>query len=103
MRQRPTRRRATPRLPARIGGIAAVPLHGPVSSSPTRAGPFDDYRALVCVFMYGGNDAHNMIVPLDARYATYAANRGPLALPQASLQPTRSRTRCRGRSASIRG
>ena len=27
-----------------------------------------------------------MIVPLDARYATYAANRGPLAIPQASLQ-----------------
>ena len=50
------------------------------------AGPFTDYRALVCVFLFGGNDAHNMIVPLDARYATYAANRGPLAIPQADLQ-----------------
>ena len=37
--------------------------------------------------MFGGNDAHNMlIVPLDGRYATYASNRGPLALPLANLQ-----------------
>ena len=36
--------------------------------------------------MYGGNDSHNMVVPLDSRYATYAANRGPLAIPQARLQ-----------------
>src|SRR5213078_2157758 len=50
------------------------------------AGPFNDYRALVCVFLFGGNDAHNMIVPLDSRYPAYAANRGPLALPQSSLQ-----------------
>ena len=69
-----------------LGGVAAAPLMGPLSGLAYGAGPFDDYRAIVCVFMYGANDAHNMIVPLDARYATYAANRGPLALPQASLQ-----------------
>jgi uncharacterized protein (DUF1501 family) len=70
----------------RIGGLAAVPLLGAWGAPARGAGPFDDYRALVCLVMYGGNDAHNMIVPLDARYATYVANRGPLALPQASLQ-----------------
>ena len=48
----------------------------------------DDYRCLVCIFMYGGNDANNMIVPVDAAgYASYAARRGPLQLPQASLLP----------------
>jgi uncharacterized protein (DUF1501 family) len=45
-----------------------------------------DYKAVVCVFLYGGNDANNMVVPVQAaEYATYAAARGSLALPQASL------------------
>ena len=26
----------------------------------------EDYKALVCVFLYGGNDANNLIVPTDA-------------------------------------
>ncbi|MEP7246820.1 MAG: DUF1501 domain-containing protein [Gammaproteobacteria bacterium] len=69
-----------------LGGLTSVPLMGQMSELAYGAGPFNDYRALVCVFLYGGNDSHNMIVPLDSRYATYAANRGPLTLPQASLQ-----------------
>jgi uncharacterized protein (DUF1501 family) len=47
-----------------------------------------DYRALVCLFLYGGNDANNVIIPHDANgYASYAAARGILAIPQASLLP----------------
>jgi uncharacterized protein (DUF1501 family) len=42
-----------------------------------------DYKALVCVFLFGGNDANNTLVPFDrAGYANYAAIRGPLVLPQ---------------------
>lgn len=45
-----------------------------------------EFRALVCLFLYGGNDANNMIVPRDnTNYASYAAARGPLALAQNSL------------------
>lgn len=45
-----------------------------------------DYKALVCVFLYGGNDGMNCIVPSDdARYAQYSAVRQKLALPQNSL------------------
>jgi len=45
-----------------------------------------DYRALVCLFLYGGNDANNMIVPTsNTEYNQYAAARGTLAIPQASL------------------
>jgi uncharacterized protein (DUF1501 family) len=45
-----------------------------------------DYKALVCVFLYGGNDGMNMITPSDAaRHAQYAGVRGALALPQANL------------------
>ena len=42
-----------------------------------------DYKALVCIFLYGGNDSNNTLVPFDtAGYANYASARGPLALPQ---------------------
>jgi uncharacterized protein (DUF1501 family) len=45
-----------------------------------------DYKALVCIFMFGGNDANNMLIPFDTQgYANYAGIRGPLALPQSSL------------------
>ncbi|HVF70570.1 MAG TPA: DUF1501 domain-containing protein [Chthoniobacterales bacterium] len=54
------------------------------------AAPLDttDYKALICLFLYGGNDANNVIVPRDTSgYASYAAARGALAIPQASLLP----------------
>ncbi len=45
-----------------------------------------DYKALVCIFLYGGNDANNTLVQFDASgYANYAKARGPLAIPQAQL------------------
>jgi uncharacterized protein (DUF1501 family) len=51
-------------------------------------GSFDDYRALVCVFMFGGNDSFNMLVPnTSAEYAAYAASRQNLALLQSDLLP----------------
>ena len=52
------------------------------------AAPLADYKTLVCVFLYGGNDGNNLIVPtLTADYAQYAAARAALALPQSSLLP----------------
>jgi len=46
-----------------------------------------DYKALVCIFLFGGNDANNMVVPVDSRYAAYQQARSTLALPQAQLLP----------------
>ena len=47
-----------------------------------------DYKALVCLFLYGGNDANNVIVPHDTNgYASYSTARGALAIPKASLLP----------------
>src|SRR4051812_42543616 len=47
-----------------------------------------DYKALVCVFLYGGNDYANTLVPVDAAsYAAYAAMRPTLAYSAASLAP----------------
>src|SRR5262252_361169 len=48
------------------------------------------YKALVCIFLGGGNDGNNMVVPLDpAGYQAYAAVRGSsgLAIAQANLLP----------------
>jgi uncharacterized protein (DUF1501 family) len=45
-----------------------------------------DFKALVCLFLAGGNDSNNVIIPYDsAGYAAYAKNRDILALPQSSL------------------
>jgi len=44
-----------------------------------------DYKALVCIFMFGGNDSNNMVVPTDSRYAQYLQARSVLALPQSQL------------------
>ncbi|HXA57466.1 MAG TPA: DUF1501 domain-containing protein [Candidatus Acidoferrum sp.] len=52
-----------------------------------------DYKALVCIFLFGGNDANNMIVPNDnAGYQNYATIRSTLALPQTSILPIVSKT-----------
>jgi len=47
-----------------------------------------DYKALVCIFLFGGNDSGNMIIPYDdyATYTTVRQNTG-LAIPQSSLLP----------------
>jgi uncharacterized protein (DUF1501 family) len=50
----------------------------------------DSYRALVCIFLGGGNDGNNLVVPLDAAgYGAYYSARSAagLAIAQASLLP----------------
>ena len=49
---------------------------------------FNDYKALVCVFLLGGNDAMNTVIPYDTTgYQRYAQARATLAVPRASLLP----------------
>jgi uncharacterized protein (DUF1501 family) len=48
------------------------------------------YKALVCVFLFGGNDANNTVVPIDSRYSAYQSMRTAVAIPQASLLPAGS-------------
>ncbi len=48
----------------------------------------NDYKALVCIFLYGGNDGLNTIVPTDtSRYELYKLARANMALPVSSLTP----------------
>lgn len=53
------------------------------------SGPFADYKALVCVFLSGGNDSNNLIIPtIPAEYASYASIRTPiLAIPNSDGGP----------------
>jgi uncharacterized protein (DUF1501 family) len=52
--------------------------------------PLTDYKALVCVFLSGGNDCNNMILPLGDDYANYQAVRQNLALPESAILPVTS-------------
>ena len=57
------------------GALSASALFPALSTwSPSALAQATDYRALVCVFLYGGNDGNNMVVPYDD-YANYAAGR----------------------------
>lgn len=47
---------------------------------------FPDYKALVCVFLYGGNDGFNTVVPVSGTARTgYVTVRPTLALPAGGL------------------
>jgi uncharacterized protein (DUF1501 family) len=70
-------RREFLQLGASFGMVAAL---GRLNLS--QAAPVQDYKALVCVFMLGGNDGHNTVVPLAGpQYNAYVAARGGIALP----------------------
>ena len=54
----------------------------------TKTASKNDYKALVCIFLFGGNDGNNLLIPTDEpRYSTsYAGPRGALAIPLTSIQ-----------------
>ena len=68
-----------------LGAAATFGHLGKMSAFAQSAG--SDYKALVCVFLFGGNDSNNMVIPVSgqaaAGYATLRANlavKNPLAL-----------------------
>ena len=69
---------------ASLGLAGAVSRFGPISAWAQST----DYKALVCVFLFGGNDSYNMVVPnTTAEYNAYAASRQNLAIAQQDLLP----------------
>ncbi len=77
---------------ASCAAISSVPLLNTIlnlklANHAAAEGPFTDRRTLVCLFLQGGCDSFNMLVPRDAtRHATYSISRGNLALPLANLR-----------------
>lgn len=63
-----------------LGGAALLARLGRINALAQNTPP--DYKALVCIFLTGGNDGHNTVVPLSqAQFNAYQAARGSLALP----------------------
>lgn len=80
-------------LATSLAGMAAL-----ANQSASAANVSNGYRAVVCLFMAGGNDAHNWIVPYDASgYAEYAHARHELALPQTKLREIAATGQAAGR------
>lgn len=66
------------------GSLAGIQAHA--QSAP-------GYRALVCVFLFGGHDANNAVIPMDAaRLAAYTDLRKNLALAANTLLPVQTAT-----------
>jgi uncharacterized protein (DUF1501 family) len=68
-------------LAGALGGVAATSALGSLKVMAGSACPLgpDDYKALVCVFLFGGNDSFNSIVPYSAtQYAAYRSSRQTL-------------------------
>lgn len=88
-------RRAFLRLGMGLGGLATATSFGlQLAAAGSAAGQSaTDYKALVCIFLFGGNDANNMVLPTDAdswgRYFS-ARNQGadPIALMPQGTAPT---------------
>jgi uncharacterized protein (DUF1501 family) len=87
-----------------LGG-AALGASGLAQIAHAAAG--EDYKALVCIFMFGGNDANNMVVPRDpSDWNQYAAPRGLLAIPRdqlLSIKPANAQGREFGLHPSMTG
>jgi len=87
-----------------LSALSQLRLMGAVAGADSGA---SDYKALVCLFLAGGNDANNLLVPNDfAGYSAYAAARTTLALPNEGLlgiSPVRSDGRSFGLHPSIPG
>ena len=72
-----------------IAGTAAPFVTNLAAIGEAAAATASDYRALVCVFLYGGNDYANTLPPYDAAsYAQYQAARAVLAHPRDALAAT---------------
>jgi uncharacterized protein (DUF1501 family) len=53
-----------------------------INAAAAQSATQPSYKALVCIFLFGGNDANNMVIPTDATYASnYVPARGVLAIP----------------------
>ena len=69
---------------AGLGSLGVGGLFGHSSTGRALAAD-EEYRALVVLFLTGGNDGNNLIVPTDAMYGDYQSARANLALAKTSL------------------
>ena len=69
-----------------MAAASALPLVSALSGvTEESVAAADDYRALVIVYLNGGNDGNNLLVPTDGAYLDYQRSRQNLAIPRNSL------------------
>ncbi len=74
-------------LSALVGGAAPLALNLSALGTAAAAGAAD-YKAIVCLFFYGGNDAYNMLLPTDAAsWQAYTTTRNQAPDPISLLAP----------------
>lgn len=68
-----------------VAGCERIP--GNITRTPAlKTAALEGYKALVCVFLRGGNDGYNLLVPATPeKYQSYAAARQNLAVPREQL------------------
>ena len=72
-----------------IAGVATPWALNLAAIGEAAAATATDYKALVCVFLYGGNDYGNTLIPYDTtRYALYQGMRPTVAYAQSALAAT---------------
>ena len=72
-----------------LAGSAAPFVNNLAAIGEAAASVATDYKAIVCVFLYGGNDFANTLVPYDqASYNLYQGLRANIALPRDTLSAT---------------
>lgn len=66
--------------------IANMTLMGKASAAPS-GGSMGDYKALICLFLSGGCDANNLLIPMNSHpgRANYDADRQFVAVPEADI------------------
>jgi uncharacterized protein (DUF1501 family) len=58
-----------------------------INTAAAQSAPLTGYKALVCIFLSGGNDSNNVIIPVGSEYSNYSAIRQNLALPESMVLP----------------
>jgi uncharacterized protein (DUF1501 family) len=85
-----------------LSTLAQLRVLGAVATPATAAATPADYKALVCLYLGGGNDGTNAIVPSDnPGYADYARARSEVAVAKSRLLAIRPRTYNDGRSYGL--
>lgn len=84
-----------------VSGVA-TPLTMNLASITASAQTSSEYKALVCVFLFGGCDHYNTVVPFDAAsHAAYRQARPNLALERDTLVPLTSISNQNGRQIAL--
>ena len=88
-----------------VSSLSQLKAIGAMASDNTSSiQPFatSDFKALVCIFLSGGNDGGNTIIPYDSTsYSSYNKSRAELALDQKTLLPITPKSYNDGKSYAL--